>query len=71
MSKTSEALALVDSKQMTPHAAAIAMGITPTAVYRAIKMRDEKAMKAGQLQPCPCCHSLVKPEQIDLSKIKE
>lgn len=66
--KTKRALARVAAGS-TPHAAAIAEGIAPPTVYRAQKRERDKAMKAGQLQPCPCCGSLVKPEAISKNSL--
>lgn len=61
--KTKRALSRVDAGQ-SPYSAAIDEGIAPPTVYRALKRRQIKAEKAGQLKPCPCCQSLVRPEQI-------
>lgn len=48
-SRTQQALdLLLSDPAMTPHGAAKALGISPAAVYRAIKARQGKTF-------CPCC----------------
>lgn len=51
-SKTQGALELV-GKGATPYAAAQAMGISPSTVYRALGRRQDKDV-------CPCCGQVVR-----------
>lgn len=52
-SKTMQALDLILRDGMTPHAAAKAMGVHASAVYRALVRAQEK-------QLCPCCGQVVR-----------
>jgi DNA-binding CsgD family transcriptional regulator len=51
-SKTQQAIDLV-RQGMTPYAAAQQAGISPSAVYVALKRQQEKAV-------CPCCGQIVR-----------
>lgn len=59
MSKTQEAMALVD-QGMTPYAAAKQVGLSANALYVALKKRREKQ----GVEPCPCCGTLVPSDRI-------
>jgi hypothetical protein len=64
-SKTQKAIARVDAGE-NPHAAAKAEGLSANTLYVALKRRRERS----QLTACPCCLSLVKPEQINREVLK-
>lgn len=51
-SKTQSALELIE-KGMTPYAAALEAGISPSTVYRALGRRQDKKI-------CPCCGQVVR-----------
>jgi hypothetical protein len=51
-SKTKEALRLIDEEELTPYAAAKAVGIDPSIVHRAFKRRQGKNI-------CPCCNQII------------
>ncbi len=63
MSKTQEAIALVDSG-VSPFAAAKQVGIQPNTLYVALKRKREKEEKAAGKVHCPTCGTLVDPEQL-------
>ena len=63
MTKINEALRLMREEGLTAHAAALRAKLQPAAVYR--KLAQAKRV------PCPCCGSLVRPEQIDRTKLKD
>lgn len=63
MSKTQEAIALVESG-VTPFAAAKQVGIQPNTIYVALKRKREKEAKAAGRVSCPTCGTLVDPEQL-------
>lgn len=53
-SRTQQALdLLLSNPEITPHGAALSLGISPAAVYRAIKARQGKTL-------CPCCGQVVR-----------
>ena len=58
MSKTQEAIALVESGA-TPFAAAKQVGIQPNTLYVALKRKREKEEKAAGRARCPTCGQLV------------
>ena len=63
ISKTQQALELLaKTPSMTPRAAALEVGISPAAVYQAIKAREGKNI-------CPCCGQVVR-EGFELKKPK-
>lgn len=66
MSKTQNALKLMREKGLSAYAAAKEAGITPTAIYAAIKREEAK----GTLAACPCCGSLVSGEKINREVLK-
>ncbi|MER2541451.1 MAG: hypothetical protein ABTQ26_19590 [Azonexus sp.] len=66
MSRTQQALALWRSGQ-TPYAAAKEVGLSPTALYAAIKREEAKNEK----EPCPCCGTLVPGEKINRDVLKD
>lgn len=65
MSKTQEAIALVD-QGMAPFAAAKQVGLSANTLYVALKKR-----RARQgMEPCPCCGTIVPVEKIDRTVLK-
>lgn len=63
-SKTMQALALVEDQGLTPYAAAMKVGISKTAVYRAMARREGK-------KTCPCCGQVVRDGfKVDRSVLK-
>lgn len=68
MSRTEQALKLIEEERLTPYAAAKQVGITPTTVYAAMR-RQEAARAAGKVS-CPCCGTTVPTNQIDRSVLK-
>ena len=53
-SRTQQALALLAADpQLTPHAVARQLGLSPSAVYRALARRQDKVV-------CPCCRQIVR-----------
>lgn len=52
-SKTQKAVDLVLKKDFTPHAAAKAMELNPSAVYRALQRAQNRTL-------CPCCGQVVR-----------
>ncbi|WP_415033382.1 hypothetical protein [Azonexus sp.] len=65
-SRTQRALVLV-RKGKTPYAAAKEVGLTPAALYAAIKREEAK----GSMAACPCCGTLVPAEKINRNALKE
>ena len=64
LSKTMRALALVEDQGLTPYAAAVKVGISKTAVYRALARREGK-------KTCPCCGQVVRDGfKVDRSVLK-
>lgn len=68
MSKTQEAIALVESG-VSPFAAAKQIGIQANTLYVALKRKREKEEKAAGRVHCPCCGSLVDPVQLEAHKL--
>ena len=66
MSKTKEAMALVD-QGMAPYRAAKEVKMSPSTLYVALKKRREDAM---QRLECPCCGSLVSSARIKRHLLK-
>ena len=66
MSRTQQALALWRAGH-TPYAAAKEVGLSPTALYAAIKREEAKSEK----EACPCCGSLVPAEKINQDVLKD
>lgn len=52
-SRTQKAVDLVNKGDMTPHAAAKAMGLNASAVYRALQRAQNRKL-------CPCCGQVVR-----------
>lgn len=66
MSRTQQALALWRAGH-TPYAAAKEVGLSPTALYAAIKREEAK----GNMASCPCCGSVVPAEKINRDVLKD
>ncbi|WP_205203101.1 hypothetical protein [Azonexus hydrophilus] len=66
MSRTQQALALWRAGY-TPYAAAKEVGLSPTALYAAIKREEAK----GNMASCPCCGSVVPAEKINREVLKD
>lgn len=62
MSKTKDALLLVD-RGMRALEAARQVGLTPNALYVAIKRRRDQ--QAVGLERCPCCGTVVPKDQLE------
>lgn len=66
ISKTQQAIALVD-QGVKPFAAAREVGLSPNALYLALKKRREKM----NLETCPCCGQVVREGfTVDHAKVK-
>lgn len=64
-SKTQQAIELVDAGAK-PYAAAREVGLSPNALYLALRKRRELV----NAEPCPCCGSLVSAEKINRDVLK-
>lgn len=64
-SKTQQALELVDAGAK-PYAAAREVGLSPNALYLALKKRREQQ----NVLACPCCGTLVPGEKINRDVLK-
>lgn len=63
-SKTQQAVELVETKGLTPHAAAKQLGLSASAVYRALDRVQERTI-------CPCCRQVVRDGfELDKSVLK-
>jgi len=63
-SKTQQAVELVEKRGLTPHAAAKQLGLSASAVYRALDRVQERTI-------CPCCRQVVRDGfEIDESVLK-
>lgn len=67
-SKTQQAIELVDAGAK-PYAAAREVGLSPNALYLALKKRREAA--AAGFAACPCCGTLVPGEKINRDVLKD
>lgn len=65
-SKTQQAIELVDAGSK-PFAAAREVGLSPNALYLALKKRREQQ----GVEACPCCGTLVPGEKINLDVLKD